>query len=296
MFGYIRPMQGELKVFELERFKACYCGLCHALRNKYGPSARLVLNYELVLLAMLLWDAKEKPVFNCKRCIASPFRKREYCAGNESLDKCAGYNLILAWWRLQDTIADERIIKSLPHRIVSVLISRSYKKAARDLPVFNETVREQIVKLTEYEKNEGSSLDNAADRFAQILSAAAPISGQDPTHRPMRELMYHLGRWIYIIDACDDYKEDIKDGRYNPVVSRFPPESGSIPSDAFTRLKATIDHSNDLVCLAFELLPENPWTDVVRNMIYLGMPFACESVMKGSWPPRRKTKRKNGII
>ncbi|MEI3141456.1 MAG: DUF5685 family protein [Lawsonibacter sp.] len=40
----------------------------------------------------------------------------------------------------------------------------------------------------------------------------------------MEQLLYHLGRWIYLIDARDDLAEDLADGRYNPVAARFGPE------------------------------------------------------------------------
>ena len=279
MFGYIRPMQGELKVRELERFKACYCGLCHALGKKYGMSARFILNYELVFLSMLLWEPSETPVIKRKRCIASPFRKKRYCVRSPALDKCAGYNVILTWWKLRDTVVDEHFIKTLPHRFASLFLSAAYRKAARDYPEFDCTVREEVAKLAEYETLDMYSLDGAADKFAQILTAAAPETAPENVRRPMLEFLYHLGRWIYIVDACDDYKEDVKNGRYNPVAARYPHVNGRIPDDGLERLETTLTHSNNLLCLAFEILPENTWTEIVRNMIYISMPDVCGRVI-----------------
>ena len=279
MFGYIRPMQGELKVRELERFRACYCGLCHTLMKKYGTASRFILNYEIVFLTMLLWDEDESPVIKRKRCIASPCRKRRYCCRNATLETCAGYNVILSWWRLRDTIADERFIRSIPHRMVSLVLYRAYKKASLEFPGFDHKVKEGVGNLAEYEMAEGNSLDNAADKFAHVLSAATPDSAVDSTRRPLQEFLYHMGRWIYILDACDDYKEDIKRGRYNPIAARYAPVHGVLPDNALPRLKTTLNHSNNLLCLAFELLPENTWVDIIRNIIYLGMPDVCERVL-----------------
>ena len=285
MFGYIRPVQAELRVRELERFKACYCGLCHALSNKYGLPARFMLNYELVFLSMLLWDTDETPVIKRKRCIASPCRKKRYCVRNATLDTCAGFTVILTWWKLRDTIADERFIKTIPHRMACFVISHAYKKAALEFPEFNSKVNGGVSELAEYESMDGSSLDGAADKFAQILAATAPDSAPDTVRRPILELLYHLGRWIYIIDACDDYEDDVKGRRYNPVASRHPSDGGKIPDDGLERLKTTLTHSNSLLCLAFELLPENTWSEIVRNMIYLGMPDVCERVLAGAQRP-----------
>jgi len=286
MFGYIRPLQGELKVRELERFKACYCGLCHALGKNYGFAARFILNYELVFLSMLLWEQGEPVKMKHGRCAASPCRKKRYCASNRPLDTCAGYSVILTWWKLQDTISDETFFKALPHRIFSVILMRAYRKAAKDFPIFDSRARAELSMLSEYEARPDKSLDGAADKFANILRAAATEDMPEAVRRPMVEMLYHLGRWIYIVDACDDYKGDTEAGRYNPVALLYPPDAGMLPSDGVSRLKTTLAHSNNLVSSAFELLPENPWSQIVQNMIYLGMPDACDRVFEGKWPPK----------
>jgi len=288
MFGYIRPMQGELKVRELERFKACYCGLCHALGKKYGVASRFILNYELVFLAMLLWGEDEPLDIKRRRCIASPLCKKRYCIRNAALDTCAGYTVILTWWKLKDTIADEPFIKALPHRILAIILHGAYKKAAREFPVFDDSVKKGINSLIEFESSEQESLDGAAENFAQILRAAAPDSAPEKERRPMLELLYHLGRWIYIVDACDDYQEDAKAGRFNPVAARYPPQSGKLANDDAARLKTTLSHSSNLLCSAFELLPENVWSLTVRNIIYLGMPYVSSRVIEGKWRQNNK--------
>jgi hypothetical protein len=290
-------MQGELKVRELERFKACYCGLCHALGKKYGIVARFILNYEFVFLAMLLWGEVEPLDMKRGRCVASPFRRKRYCARNGALDSSAGYSVILTWWKLRDSIADEPFLKTIPHRFVSVVLSKAYKKAARDFPEFDIRVREEVAALSCYESQAERSLDGAADKFAQILKAAAPSSAPEEMRRPLIELLYHLGRWVYLIDACDDYIGDVSAGRYNPVAALLPPQEGKLPESSAGRLKTTLTHSNNLLCSAFELLPENVWSQIVRNMIYLGMPYVCASVLEGDRPVRRRNfKQGMGMI
>ena len=280
MFGYIRPLQGELKVCELERFKACYCGLCHTLGKNYGVVPRFILNYDFVFLAMLLWSEDEAPVINRKRCMASPIRRKPYCRQSGALDTCAGYSVILTWWKLQDTISDEPFIKAIPHRLFKMILHRAYKKASREFAGFDSKVKEEIYSLARYEAQPSMSLDGAADKFAQILCAAAPDDILPNTRRPLVELLYHLGRWIYIMDACDDYSADAKAGSYNPISALYPPSEGKLPEDSKQRLKITLSHSNNLLCSAFELLPDNAWSSTVSNMIYLGMPETCSRVFK----------------
>ncbi|MCL2401659.1 MAG: DUF5685 family protein [Oscillospiraceae bacterium] len=288
MFGYIRPLKGELTVREFERFKACYCGLCHALGKKYGFAARFILNFELVFLAMLIWDENESPVMKHGRCIASPCRKKRFCAGNAALDISAGYSVILAWWKVRDSIDDEKFIKTIPHRFAALFLRRAYKKAAREFPKFDSSVRTQLKSLAEYESSGGESFDSAADKFARILSSGVPEGIPESSRRPLAELLYHTGRWIYLVDAYDDYKEDVESGRYNALIRRFPPEDGEFPKDGVKSLETTLIHSNNLISAAFELMPENPWTQTVENTIYLGMPDVLGRVLNGTWLRKRR--------
>ena len=53
----------------------------------------------------------------------------------------------------------------------------------------------------------------AADAFAQLLAAAAAEAVEDPVRRRVLEqLLYHLGRWVYLIDAADDLQKDAVSG------------------------------------------------------------------------------------
>ena len=280
MFGYIRPMQGELKVRELERFKACYCGLCHALGRQYGFRARFILSYEFVFLSMLLWGDGDAPEIKRKRCIASPCRRKKYCAGNDTLYACAGYSVILTWWKLRDAVTDEGFFRAIPYRLASLLLSSAYKKAVRRLPEFDRTVREQLSRLVSIEAAADKSLDETADKFAMILKAAAESTAQEPQRRALYELLYHLGRWVYIIDACDDLKNDVKYGRYNPVALRFQLGGTALTEDSAEAILTTLTHSGNLMSSAFELMPENAWTGIISNIIYLGMPDTAARILK----------------
>ena len=47
MFGYVLINKPELKIREFEKYRSYYCGLCHALNDKYGVFGRLTLNYDM---------------------------------------------------------------------------------------------------------------------------------------------------------------------------------------------------------------------------------------------------------
>ena len=63
MFGYVRPAADHLTAEQQARFEAAYCGLCHTLGKRYGMAGRMILNYDLTFLAMLLseWTAHRLP-------------------------------------------------------------------------------------------------------------------------------------------------------------------------------------------------------------------------------------------
>ncbi len=287
MFGYIRPLRGELKVQEYEAYRSCYCGLCRVLGEEYGPGARMVLNYDFTFLAMLLWEPETPLGFQKERCTVEPFRKHCACATGESLKLSAGYSVILAWWKLCDTVEDEGGLKALSACIAKLLIRRAYRKARSRFPEFDETVRRHLDEIHAMEKAGESTLDRMADAFAGLLAACSTCrTGAEK--RELEQLLYHVGRWIYIVDAVDDVKKDAKTGQYNPVTKRFALTGGEMDDDTRDYLKTTLLQSRDLACAAFELMEENCWSTILRNILYLGITYVSESVLDGSFHPDRE--------
>lgn len=64
-------------------------------------------------------------------------------------------------------------------------------------------------------------MDQAADAFAVLLERSADQVEHEVQRRVLAQMLYHLGRWIYLIDAADDLKKDARSGNYNPVALRF---------------------------------------------------------------------------
>lgn len=288
MFGYIRPMQSELKVREFEHFKSCYCSLCHVLGNNYGLASRFILNYDFTFLAILMWSEDFALTFEHKRCIASPCRKKCLCRPDESLDSSAAYSIILAYWKLKDSVQDEGFFRRTGARMVMLVLRRAYKRAAKKYPQYDEHVRNCLSELAEIEKNNDPSLDKAADTFARILSAAANTSEEPEKKRASEQILYHMGRFIYIVDAYNDLEEDMQKGRYNPIAARYSLTEPVLDEELQNSLEITMRHSLNLLSSAYELMPENPWSEVIRNIIYLGMPDVSARVMNGTFTNTRQ--------
>ena len=290
MYGYVRPLKSELKVREYESFRSVYCGLCHSLREKYGAAARFVVNFDFTFMAMLLSEA-EKPCQRYRRCMASPFRKRCCHCQDPALEAAADYSVILAWYKLRDSVRDDGFWKRLRSRVCMLLLRHAYRRAASLAAGFDACVNENLERLTALEGSDSESLDAAADCFASILRAAAGTDETQPRTRILSQIFYHTGRIVYILDAVDDLPDDLKAGNYNPLVSRFALSDGKLPEEVVHELDQTICLSENTLRAAFALLPENPWTEILRNIIFEGLPWVKALVLQGKWREIRNIRK-----
>ena len=103
MFGYVRPSDRRLSEQEREAFRAAYCGLCHALGKRYGLAGRMILNYDLTFLAMVLSDGAGRT--ECRRCAIHPVKGCPCAEGDPALNTAADVSVILTYWQLRDGVA-----------------------------------------------------------------------------------------------------------------------------------------------------------------------------------------------
>ncbi len=297
MFGYVRPDVPELKIKDFERYRACYCGLCHELGDRYGMAARLTLNYDFVFLAMLLWHEEEPSDYCLRRCAPSPLRKKCVCCTSRAITVCAGYSVILAYWKLCDSVMDNGLIKALPDRLARLMLERDYRRAAERYAEFDKNVREKLGELAELERSGEKSLDRSADKFASLLASTADAEEDATLRRILREILYHVGRIIYIVDAYDDLEEDFKALRYNPIAVRFS-LSGAMTEEVRGLVRGTLDASTGKIWSAYELLPRNYWSDITDNIVYRGLPVMCRDVLNGVYNRKKKYSKRimdNGL-
>lgn len=287
MFGYVTPELPELKVKEYQRFRALYCGLCHELGRKYGLAGRMILNYDFVFLAALLTQDSETCDYCMRRCVVHPIKRRCVCSRVPALTAAAGYSLILAYHKAEDGVTDSRGVKKLGALIVRAFLKRAYKRAAADHPEFDRQVRERLGELYSLERDGCDSLDRTADKFALLLASCSEDASEE-TQRPLREVLYHVGRIIYIADAYADLMEDFKKGEYNPVAVRYGLADGKADKETRESVLATLMSSTRMAAAAWELLPSGYWTPVTENIVYLGIPKMIREVTDGTYKVRKR--------
>lgn len=288
MFGYVRPALTRLNQEQKDAYQSAYCGLCHALGRRHGWLARMTLQYDFTFLAIVLTAGEEKDRLSCLRCPAHPFRKPRACLTGGRLDAAADQSIILTWHKLSDDVDDHGFFSGLPFRVARRLFRRAYRRAAAAQPEFDARTREGLACLRELEETQSPQLDRAADAFARILTCAARAVPGEGARRALGQLLYHLGRWIYLMDAWDDLDDDRRKGRYNPLDVRF---QGQVRENR-DYLETTCTHSLRLAGSAAELLELGEWAPVVENILYIGLPAVQSAVLDGRWKEMRDSKEK----
>ena len=294
MFGYVRPSVRDLPEEELDRFRAMYCGLCHTLSRRYGQAARFILNYDFTYLAILLSDGTAGAQ-GAGRCYTSPIKKQPFLEPTAAMELAADESVILAYWQLRDGVEDHAWASGLKYRAGARLLESAYKRAAALRPEFDQAVRRQLQLLSALEQAKDPSMDRAADSFAVLLSSAAEELTDPVRKRIMEQLLYHLGRWIYLIDGADDLKKDVKSGSYNPLVYRFHAEGGTLTAEDRAALAATLDSSVRAMAAAFELADFGSWRAIIESVVYEGLYAVGAAVLNGTFRKgRRRKQRKAG--
>ena len=75
-----------------------------------------------------------------------------------------------------------------------------------------------------------------------------------------------------------------KTGAYNPLVQRYALKTPDI-TDIKQPLERTLERSLADVCTAFDLLDAQRDAEIIRNIIFLGMPTVTRQVLDGTYQP-----------
>lgn len=265
MFGYIKTHRPELKVREDEAYKGIYCSLCKELGKRYGIVSRMFLSYDSSFLALaLIALSDEKICFEQKRCPFNPAKKCNFCShSRKEIEFAADISVLLLYHKIKDNIQDSTIFKALLYRILLLLVIPSYKKAVKLCPEGAQLIKDYICMQNDVEIRKTSSIDEAAEPTAWLLKNLYSMDEIDNDARLVREQVgYHLGRWVYMIDAFDDMEKDRKSGNYNPFI---------IADNDCEKIKGDILMTAGEIAKAYRLLDIKCFGGIIENVIYDGL-------------------------
>ena len=218
MFGFVVADATALSEEEKERYRSLYCGLCFALRDRYGQLSRACLTYDLtffVLLANSLHEPAE--VRGESHCVMHPApAAARVWARSPWTDYAADLSVALAYHKVLDDVADDGDVRA---RAAARLLAGAYERAQVRIPEQCAEIERAMTAIRAIEQADaGADPDAAAREFGAMLGRLFSC-GQGFWAEGMEALGCALGRFIYLMDAAVDFANDAASGSYNPFVA-----------------------------------------------------------------------------
>ena len=273
MLGYVTIAKSELKIREYDLYQGYYCGICKAIGRRCGQLPRLNLSYDSVFLAMVLSSLSEgKENVEQQHCIVHPIKKKPVVLDESAIDYAADVMVILAYHKFLDDWQDD---KSAVGFAGKTALAGAYKRLAKQYPDVCKKVEAALKTLSELEAAKCESLDQTADAFADVMEALFTGYFDEDSHASRRRILGEmgrwLGRWIYVIDALDDYPKDAEKGRYNPLLYRKNNLEGI--GDLLYNYLAEIVN-------AYDLLPIKRNQGIIENILLMGLRQRTDVLLK----------------
>jgi len=149
-------------------------------------------------------------------------------------------------------------------------------------------IEEKLKELAELEREKCPSLDKAAEPFAKLMEevfAAGNFIEQKEKEPMLRRIGYHIGKWIYLIDAFDDIEENYQNRTYNPLICQFGFPEGSESTEQFKKRISERVEFNLLFYLAelsktWEEIKTDKNQGLIENIIYMGLLRKTEQILQ----------------
>ena len=186
------------------------------------------------------------------------------------------YKRQLHYYNAQDKWQDDHNLLALGY---STLLDNSTAEAAQRWPRQCNAIRACLAKLAEYEAAGSTDLDAVSGCFGALMAELFDYR-QDRWAPELRSIGFHLGKFIYLLDAYDDLPRDKRRGAYNPLreLSTHPDYEEEM-LDIFELLLARCAQN-------FERLPCVEDADLLRNILYSGvwLKYNCKNAKRTGKP------------
>ena len=279
MFGYVRTDTPYLYIKDETLYRAMYCGVCKGIAQVCGHTARMGLSYDVTFLSVILHNLRGEDVkIEKQHCFTHCIRSRQMAEVDELTRQLGALNTALVYYKYTDDIMDgDR------GRGKRLWFKKGFKRVKQKYPEIERIVRENLAEQEKTEKTKTDSLDRAADATANMLAEFSDYVLEDKKNPQTHNLFYAIGKWIYLIDALDDYDKDLKKGAYNPFVIAYHAESKAalIASEKGKEVEYVFnaiffDIRESLSQLTFHFN-----RDLSDNILLRGLPMMTKRIMCG---------------
>ena len=293
MFGYVRTDTPYLYIKDDTLYKAMYCGVCKGIAKVCGHSARMGLSYDVTFLSVILHNIAGVDVkIEKSHCLTHCIRSKPMAEVDELTCMLGALNTVLVYFKYTDDIEDgDR------GRGKRLWFKKGYARVKKKYPKIERIVRENLARQAEAERAKTESIDRAADATATMLAEVCDYMLGEKKTAYTHNLFYAVGKWIYLIDALDDYDKDKKKGSYNPFVLAYGAptreellkgKSGEEVRFAFHALFFDIRENLSKITFHFN-------RDLSDNILLLGLPKTTENIMQGLGCNGRCKKDKSSL-
>lgn len=278
MFGYIKTDYPNLIIKDTVLYKAMYCGLCKSIGGCCNQRARFTLNYDLAFFSVLVHNLMDKDiVIEKQHCVIHPFKKMPMALVDEISERIGCLNVILAYHKCTDDIMDNG-----KGRIGRKFIKSAYKKAVEKEPNLDKIVSDMYAKLLKLEQSGCDSIDMVSDPFGVMMQDIFKELLGDKATDSAKTLAYAVGKWIYLIDALDDFDKDKKKKNYNVFANVY--------KDSNTKVQLVELHRGELENLFGDILSTVSFMakdlnyhfnhDLIDNVLNRGLMVQTKKIME----------------
>ncbi|WP_344449231.1 DUF5685 family protein [Actinocorallia aurantiaca] len=235
MFGVVRPCRHGMCTTLFKDWMAHLCGLCLTLRDEHGHRARLVTNYDGLLVSVLTEAqlAASAPRRKAGACALRGFKGADVVSAQaEGARLAAAVSLLLAAGKTRDHIADgdgpyaRRPVAAAASRVADrwdAAGGRTGEVLGFDAAVLRDAVARQAV----LERTPGLTLLELLEPTETAVAAAfahtAVLAGRPGNAEPLAEAGRFFGRLAHLLDAVEDLPEDHAAGAFNPLTATDTP-------------------------------------------------------------------------
>lgn len=223
MFGSLRIRQSLLTQEDRDAYRAHFCGACHA-NSGFGKTCSLLTNYDetvLVLLASGLQRDEREP--ERLPCTAWPLRR----VGVQPLapqlaEFVAAATLAATGAKLRDDVddGDRRWIAKAGLVLLRGREQRAWRALER--AGFDTGEFERMPARQRRAERGAASLDDVAEPSAELVGSlfafVAELTERPELEAPLRALGRAMGTFVYVDDAIEDFDDDVRRGRFNPLL------------------------------------------------------------------------------
>ncbi|KKD09467.1 DUF5685 family protein [Streptomyces sp. WM6386] len=247
MFGIVRPCRHRLGENLKTQWMAHLCGLCLALRKDHGQFARIVTNYDGLLISVLTEAQAERGASGRRTAGPCPLRgmRTASVADGEGARLSAAVSLVLASAKVRDHVADgDGLLARRPVALAARRVASSWGAAGArsgsavgfDTAVLVDAVDRQLG--IETLAGPGTPILTVTEPTETATAAAfahtAVLAGRPGNAEPLAEAGRLFGRLAHLLDAVEDRETDAASGAWNPLTATGTPlaEARRLADDA----------------------------------------------------------------